>query len=157
MSKLRKQKNRGGFWVLIQFSLMGLLVWASYLWQSPWRASNTFFAVGGGVFFVGTFFIQGGVRALGQYLTVFPKPLDDGKLITSGVYALVRHPLYTSVILCSLGWCLCWQSLPALGVWCVLVVFLDAKARFEEAMLMARFPEYQDYAARVKRLIPWVY
>ena len=37
------------------------------------------------------------------------------------------------------------------------VVFLDAKARSEEERLRARFLDYQGYAKRVKRLVPWIY
>jgi protein-S-isoprenylcysteine O-methyltransferase Ste14 len=83
--------------------------------------------------------------------------LQETDLVQSGVYQLVRHPLYTSVVFCALAWSLWWNSVPALCCWAVTVVFMDAKARHEEIRLRQRFGHYPEYAARVKRLIPWIY
>jgi protein-S-isoprenylcysteine O-methyltransferase Ste14 len=98
-----------------------------------------------------------GVVHLGRNRTPFPKPLADVRLVQHGIYRWMRHPLYTSVIVASLGWALVWQSWPALVSALALAVFFDAKARREERWLRDRFPEYADYARRVRRFIPWVY
>jgi protein-S-isoprenylcysteine O-methyltransferase Ste14 len=98
-----------------------------------------------------------GVRALGSNRTAFPKPQAGSTLVQSGVYALVRHPLYASVILLSVAWSLLWRSGPAFLATALLVVLLDAKARREETWLRAAFVDYAAYAKRVRRLIPWVY
>jgi protein-S-isoprenylcysteine O-methyltransferase Ste14 len=78
--------------------------------------------------------------------------------VTSGIYGLMRHPLYTAVFCGSLGWALLWASWPAAvaAALCLGPVF-DAKARIEERALRRRFPEYAEYAARVKRFVPGVY
>ena len=88
--------------------------------------------------------------------SIFPEPQPRARLVRTGVYAVVRHPLYTSVILLSFAWVLWWRSLPGLVPAGLTVVFLDAKARSEEERLRARFLDYQGYAKRVKRLVPWV-
>ena len=41
--------------------------------------------------------------------------------------------------------------------WAVQAGFLDAKARREERWLRVQFPAYAEYAAKVRRLIPWLY
>ena len=74
-----------------------------------------------------------------------------------GIYSVMRHPLYTSVMLASLGWALLWQSGPALVAALLLAPFFDAKARREERWLAERFPDYGDYQRRVARFLPWIY
>jgi protein-S-isoprenylcysteine O-methyltransferase Ste14 len=98
-----------------------------------------------------------GVRALGRNRTPYPRPLENSTLVQHGVYGLVRHPLYSSVILVSAGWALLWASGTALLVSLALAILLDAKARREERWLREKFPEYAAYAGRVRRLLPWIY
>lgn len=98
-----------------------------------------------------------GAMALGRNLTPFPKPSDSAQLVRHGIYAVIRHPLYTSVIAVALGWALVWQSWPALLVAVMLVPFFHAKARHEERWLREKFPDYADYERRVRRFIPWIY
>ena len=106
---------------------------------------------------VGAWFGIAGVRALGRNRTAYPRPLADSSLVQHGVYGVVRHPLYTSIVFAMAGWALAWSSGAALAASLVLTVLLDAKARREERWLFERFPGYAAYAARVKRLLPWIY
>jgi protein-S-isoprenylcysteine O-methyltransferase Ste14 len=57
----------------------------------------------------------------------------------------------------SLGWACLWRSLPGAALALIQAVLLDAKARREERWLREKFPGYGEYAAKVRRLIPWVY
>jgi protein-S-isoprenylcysteine O-methyltransferase Ste14 len=86
-----------------------------------------------------------------------PHPRDDGQLVQTGIYGLVRHPLYSGVISLTLayaGWQMSWVHLVgSIG----LFLFFNAKARTEEAWLTARFPEYTNYCLTVKKLIPGIY
>lgn len=98
-----------------------------------------------------------GTRVLGKSLTPFPKPPPDTGLVQTGVYSLVRHPLYASLIALSLGWACLWQSGFGVVLAALQALLLDAKARREERWLRQQFAEYAVYAAKVRRLIPWVY
>ncbi len=98
-----------------------------------------------------------GALALGRNLTPFPQPSTSGRLIQHGIYAVIRHPLYTSVICAALGWALLRASWPALAATLALSVYFDAKARREELALRRRFPAYADYQRRVRRFVPWIY
>jgi protein-S-isoprenylcysteine O-methyltransferase Ste14 len=86
--------------------------------------------------------------------SVLPEPRSGARLITTGPYAHVRHPLYVGLMLfaagCAIGWNtpLHWLAAAA------LVVVLGAKARREERLLRARFPDYAQYAARTPRFVP---
>ncbi len=91
------------------------------------------------------------------YLTPLPYPVDHNQLVQHGVYAWVRHPLYSSQLFAALGWTLYNLSLSHLVVLVAGFFFFDYKAAKEEGWLSERHPEYREYARRVKKLIPWVY
>ena len=148
--------TRGGWWVVAQSGLM-LAVLAGGVAFRAGERGGALLAAGGCLIVLGAVFGLAGVKALGRNRTAFPKPREDSALVQHGVYALVRHPLYTSVILVSFGWALVWGSLPALALACLEAVFFDAKARREERWLTGKFPGYADYRRRVRRLVPQVY
>lgn len=98
-----------------------------------------------------------GVLDLGSSLSPFPRPTPHAVLVEHGVYRRVRHPIYAGLVLLALGWSLARGSAVGLGLTLVLAVYLDLKARREEAMLAAAFPGYGTYRDRTKRFIPGVY
>lgn len=77
------------------------------------------------------------------------------ELTTSGPYAYTRNPLYLGSILLGVGFALaarsCWIA--ALLVCFFLAIYVPV-IHSEEAFLRRRFPEFEDYARRVPRLIP---
>ena len=94
---------------------------------------------------------------LGESLTPMPRPRSDARLIESGVYRRLRHPIYAGLMLGGLGWAALTASLPAFLVGLLLALFLDAKARREEAWLLERYAGYADYRRRSKRFLPGIY
>jgi len=98
-----------------------------------------------------------GVLHIRRYLTPLPYPVDHSRLVTTGVYALVRHPLYSSQLFAALGWTLYTLSLSHLGILVLGFLFFDYKANREEGWLTERHPEYAAYACRVRKFIPWIY
>lgn len=96
-----------------------------------------------------------GIRALGTNLTAFPRPKDDAELVEHGIYGVVRHPIYSGLVVAATGYALLRTSIPSLILSLVLGVFFDQKARREERWLEARYPGYGDYCRRVRgRIIP---
>ena len=149
-------QGRGGWWALGQSVLMLANLALGPLVRGPW-GNFAVFVVGWGLCGVGAVVGIAGALALGRNRTIFPRPRADAVLIRSGIYARIRHPLYTSVILLALGWSLLWHSGPALLVAAGLVVCLQAKARREERWLRQKFPEYAEYQRRVPRFLPRFY
>jgi protein-S-isoprenylcysteine O-methyltransferase Ste14 len=83
---------------------------------------------------------------------------ENQKVITTGPYALVRHPMYIGIMVMFVFTPLAlgsyWAVLPALMVALVLV----ARIVNEEKVLLARLPGYREYTQRVRyRLIPGVW
>ena len=86
--------------------------------------------------------------------SIFPEPRANARLVTSGPYAHVRHPMYAALIVFAAGVALGWNT-PI--HWCAaaaLAVVLDRKTWREERLLRVRFPDYADYSARTPRLVP---
>ena len=58
-----------------------------------------------GTIFAGAVLVVLGIGELqrGQAMTPLPRPRDDGRLVESGVYRLVRHPIYGGLIVGAVG------------------------------------------------------
>ena len=143
-------------WVIGQSALMLAVVVLGATHRGAWQSESGFVA-GAALFAIGAVAGIWGVRSLGRSRTPNPTPRPDAELVQSGIYKRLRHPLYSSVMLASLGWALLWQSAAALAANVVLWVFLDAKARLEERLLLAKFPDYSGYQQRTWRFFPWAY
>jgi protein-S-isoprenylcysteine O-methyltransferase Ste14 len=94
------------------------------------------------------------VLVLGRSISLLP---EARRLVTSGPYALVRHPLYLGEIVALAG-----VALQYLSAWSLLLLglvwaFQLQRMKYEELVLFEIFPEYGDYAARTARLVPGVY
>ena len=146
--------QRGGVWVLVQSVLLGAVILLAILYRGGGFYSWVVIA-GAALLLFGAGVALAGALALGRNLTPYPKPGEQAQLVRHGIYAVIRHPLYTSVISVSVGWALVWQSWPALLVALSLIPFFHAKARREERWLRDKFPEYPDYERQVRGFLPW--
>jgi len=94
-------------------------------------------------------------NCLGQYWSARVTLKEDHRLIQSGPYAYIRHPIYTGMLVGATGTALVageWRGLLAVGV---MLVAHSGKARREEAMLSAEFgAEYTEYRRRTGFLFP---
>lgn len=93
---------------------------------------------------------------LGRF-NVLPDVLAGARLVTSGPYRFIRHPMYAALLLGTLGLVGNAPSPLRIATWIVLLVDFVLKLSYEEKLLVARFPEYPAYQAASKRLIPRVY
>jgi protein-S-isoprenylcysteine O-methyltransferase Ste14 len=97
-------------------------------------------------------------RHIGRNWSAIVTLKQDHELVTTGPYALVRHPIYTGLLLGFLGWAIAvdrWR-----GVLAVAIVFvaLLRKYRLEERWMHERFgATYDAYRARVKALVPFLF
>jgi len=148
--------QRGGIWVVGQSVLLAAVFLGGPIWRDQWHSPVSALC-GGLLLLLSASCGLAGTISLGRNLTPFPKPTLGVSLVRSGIYGLMRHPLYTAVFCWAVGWALVWRSWPALVTALVLAPLFDAKARHEERCLRQAFSEYSDYERRVRRFIPWVY
>lgn len=85
---------------------------------------------------------------------VMPKPMDDAKLITTGVFKTIRHPIYSGLILIGYGIGIGNGPIPQLLFAIGLHVVLRYKSQLEEKYLAEKFEEYSDYVSRTNRFFP---
>jgi protein-S-isoprenylcysteine O-methyltransferase Ste14 len=147
--------KRGEGWFLLQLVFFALILFAPKI--PPLDLPLWLRVLGLAIIAIGGVFGTGGALALGRNLTPFPKPIEGGTLVTSGVYRWVRHPIYTGLILGTLGWSLWRENLLGVGLAVLLFVFFDLKSRREERWLMEAYSGYAEYRHHVKKLIPFVY
>jgi protein-S-isoprenylcysteine O-methyltransferase Ste14 len=84
---------------------------------------------------------------------------EDHQLVTSGIYRSIRHPMYAAIFVYALAQALLLANWVA-GPSCLVVFTLMFASRLhaEERMMFEMFgQQYEDYAARTKRLIPGLF
>jgi protein-S-isoprenylcysteine O-methyltransferase Ste14 len=81
----------------------------------------------------------------------------EGGLVTDGPYRWIRHPIYSAVALFAFAGALAGPSVPSIAL--AATVLLGAVIRIvaEERLLRSRYPAYAEYAARTKRMLPFVF
>jgi len=82
---------------------------------------------------------------------------EDLELVTSGPYRLVRHPIYTGILVAGAG-----TAVALSWTWLIVVAFFAAyfgySAVVEERNLAKRLPDsYPAYRSRTKMLVPYVF
>ena len=98
-------------------------------------------------------------KALGRNWSISLEIREQHRLVSSGPYALIRHPMYTSFLLMGIGQALLlsnWMvGLAGLAGFAILYFLRVDK---EERMMLANFgQQYRAYMERTKRIIPFLY
>ena len=140
--------------VAAQFCLIGLLVLLPS--RSDWVRPGWLDFVGNVGAWCGLGIMLGGAIGLGRGLTAAPLPNDRAQLRTGGLFGVVRHPIYSGLLLFSVAKAMTSGSVIIVGVAALLVALINVKARWEEQWLAERFPESPAYARTTPRFVPWV-
>ena len=91
---------------------------------------------------------------LGRSFSILP---ESRKLVTSGPYQIVRHPLYLAEAVATLGALIAFLSPWAFALVAVQITLQIVRIHYEEKVLRETFSEYDDYAKKTWRLIPGIY
>lgn len=93
-------------------------------------------------------------RTLGRNLTPLPTPVADGTLVQRGPYRLMRHPIYTALLLLAGGWTVARGGRVSVAATLLLGALLRHKAGIEDHALAARHPDHAAYRARTGAFLP---
>ena len=97
------------------------------------------------------------VVVLMQLRESFSIMAEARKLVTAGVYRLVRHPLYLAEEIAAIGVAMQFFSLWTALILAVQIGFQLRRMRNEEVILAAIFPEYLAYCKKTARILPGIY
>ncbi|HWW07071.1 isoprenylcysteine carboxylmethyltransferase family protein [Collimonas sp.] len=157
-----EREDRGNRWIIPVIGLIGLL--QAYL--PPYSDRIEFWTFGADTLrWIGVvLFIVGGalrlwpVFILGRRFSGLVAIQSGHRLVTEGLYGVIRHPSYLGLLVNSLGWSLAFRSGLGLLLTALTILPLIARIRAEEALLQTQFgAEYDAYRARTSRLIPGIY
>jgi protein-S-isoprenylcysteine O-methyltransferase Ste14 len=156
------KEDRSNRWVIAALGVLGII--DAYLPAYTDRIDFLTFG-GGATRWLGVLLYAAGgilrlapVFVLGRRFSGLVAIQPEHRLVSGGLYGIIRHPSYLGLFVLTLGWGLAFRS----GVGVVIAVLslgvLLARIRAEERLLSENFgAEYDAYRARTWRLIPYVY
>jgi protein-S-isoprenylcysteine O-methyltransferase Ste14 len=157
-----EREDRANRWVLAAFLPIGFL--AAYL--PAWCDRVGFWTLDGDTvrwLGVALYAVGGALRlwpvfVLGRRFSGLVAIQPGHRLVTDGIYGIIRHPSYLGLIINLLGWALAFRSVVGVLLTALTVLILLGRIRSEETMLRSQFgAEYDAYRARTWRLLPGVY
>jgi protein-S-isoprenylcysteine O-methyltransferase Ste14 len=90
-------------------------------------------------------------------LSLMPDISKGASLVTSGPYRLIRHPMYTSLLLVFIPLVVNQGSLLRILALLLLISSLILKMEYEEKQLVKTFPGYRPYMVKSWRILPGIF
>jgi protein-S-isoprenylcysteine O-methyltransferase Ste14 len=135
---------------LIQYAALAFLLLSGPVWPFRWYAWIFYLA--------GLVLGFWSLVAIGwNNLNAAPDVLPSGRMVTSGPYRWIRHPMYAALLLIFIPLVLTEASRLRILILAVLVINLFFKIRYEELQLKEMFTSYEEYSSTTWRLLPRVY
>ncbi|BBY52075.1 membrane protein [Mycolicibacterium arabiense] len=123
-----------------------------------WSSVPLWLIIAGDVLVVGGLVLSQLVVVQNSYAAATITVEADQPLVSTGLYGVVRHPMYLGALIMMVGMPPALDSLWGLAVVAVALPVLAARILDEEKMLRQELPGYPEYASRVrKRLMPGVW
>lgn len=115
-------------------------------------------SIGGAVLFLASYVLYAEVLRENTYLSRTIKVQENQKVIDTGLYGIVRHPMYAATLILFLSMPVVLGSVWAFVIFLVYPPIITARIRSEEEFLEKELKGYAEYKNKVKyRLIPFVW
>ncbi len=156
------REDRSNRWVICAFAVLGFA--DAYL--PAYTDSRDILTFGGdGVRWFGVWlYTLGGVLrlapvfVLGRRFSGLVAIQPNHRLVTGGIYGIIRHPSYLGLFVNALGWALAFRAGVGVAIAVLMLIVLFARIEAEERLLSETFgAEYDAYCSRTWRLLPHVY
>ena len=155
-----KEKENEQKQVLLVSGLMFAIgfVLAGLNYRYEWTKLPDVVIVTSSILFIISYAIYGEVLRENSYLFRTIKVEENQKLVSSGLYAVVRHPMYTATILMFLSIPLILGSFVSFLVFLIYPILIVKRIKNEEVVLERDLEGYSEYKKKVKyKLIPFVW
>ena len=147
----------------IVVKLSGLMFLAGFLvaglnYRFAWYVLSTGVSVAATVVFLVAYLLYGEVLRENTYLSRTIEVRENQKVIDTGLYGIVRHPMYSVTLLLFLAMPLILGSFQSFVIFLVYPFIIAKRIRNEETFLEKELAGYREYKDKVKyRLIPFVW
>ena len=139
-------------------SIFGLLVYCALDYRFAWSPVPGWVSLLGDVLIALGLFINLLVFKENSYGGSTVQTFDAQKVISTGPYALVRHPMYAGVLIMMLGVPLALDAWRGFAIFVILLPGLVWRILDEEKLLMKDLPGYSEYTQKVRyRLVPYIW
>ena len=144
-------------------ALSGLMFIAGFMlcgfdYRFVWSQVPVWVVVVASLLFLLGYMLYAEVLRENAYLSRTIEVQDDQQLIDTGLYSIVRHPMYTATLLMFLSMPLVLGSWWALLIFAIYPILIIKRIQNEEQVLAKGLKGYADYQQRVRwRLMPWVW
>jgi protein-S-isoprenylcysteine O-methyltransferase Ste14 len=136
--------------VFLQFGALGLIAITG-----PLLASNAWLLI---LELAGIALGVWAVLSMGIFnFNITPDVKRGSHLITSGPYELIRHPMYTALLVTTLPLIINYFTFVRLVIWVILLITLIFKSSYEESLLITSHKDYSEYMKATYRIIPFLY
>jgi len=143
--------------------LSGLMFLAGFIvagldFRFGWVPLSKGVSVGAAVVFLAAYVLYAEVLRENTYLSRTIEVQENQKVIDTGLYGIVRHPMYFATVLLFLAMPLVLGSLISFVIFLAYPVIIAKRIKGEEAFLEQELTGYREYKEKVKyRLIPFVW
>lgn len=144
-------------------SFSGLMFIAGFVlcgldYRFGWSVVPLWLTISASLIFLLGYAMYAEVMRENAYLSRTIELQEEQKLIDSGLYGVIRHPMYTATILMFVSMPIILGSLWSLIVFAIYPILMVLRIKNEEQVLAAGLKRYSDYQKRVRyRLIPWIW
>ena len=160
-SRLNAKEKQGEQQVVVKLSglmfLCGFIV-AGLDFRFGWLPMPEAVSIGGAAVFLIAYGLYAEVLRENTYLSRTIEVQENQKVIDTGLYGVVRHPMYSATVLLFLAMPLVLGSLISFVIFLAYPFIIAKRIRHEEEFLERELPGYREYKGKVKyRLIPFVW
>ena len=135
---------------IIQYTTLPLM-----MWQMKWFSENLYLLL---IEIIGFVVAAWGIYEMKKSeMNISPIPKEGAFLVRTGIYSVIRHPMYTSLFLIFTPILISDYSTFNLIVYLIFVINLFFKMKYEEHLLNQFFSEYKDYSKTTNRFLPFIY
>jgi protein-S-isoprenylcysteine O-methyltransferase Ste14 len=138
--------------VVVQFVSLLVIVFGFY--PSPLFTVFSLMISGVIIIALGLFLGIWSFMSFHQKINISPVPLKHSFLVTGGPFKYIRHPMYATLLLISVGLLLVYPSITRILAVIALVLVLNIKMNIEERLLAERYHHYGRYQRLTGKLLP---